>query len=233
MPIFQLTKELVFPHPSLSEADGLLAFGGDLSTERLLLAYSNGIFPWYNPEEPILWWSPEPRTVFFPDEFKLTKSLKQTIRSKKFEVKFDTCFEEVIRNCSSLKNRQDNETWLGSEMQQAYILLHKKGFAHSVETFYKDELVGGLYGISLGRVFFGESMFYRKSDASKIALYYLCQKLIEHDFHFIDAQMTTNHILSLGASELTRNEYLKLLSPALQHKSIIGKWTIYNKVNQY
>ena len=225
MPVFQLNNEIVFPHPLLSEPDGLLAVGGDLSIERLLLAYSNGIFPWYNQTEQILWWSPNPRTIIFPKNFKVSKSLKQTIRSKKFVVKFDTDFTKVIENCSSLDNRNDSETWLGSDMKRAYKMLHERGFAHSVETFYKDELVGGLYGVSLGKAFFGESMFYRKSDASKIALYTLCQKLIEWDFHFIDAQIKTDHLLSLGAIEIENDKYLELLSESLKFKSKLNEWT--------
>ncbi|MCL5406146.1 MAG: leucyl/phenylalanyl-tRNA--protein transferase [Deltaproteobacteria bacterium] len=214
MPVYRLSDELVFPHPSLADPEGLLAVGGDLSPERLLLAYANGIFPWYSDSDPILWWSPDPRLVLFPAELKISRSLMRTIKKQVFKVTVDGAFGKVIRACA----RTREETWLTAEMIEAYETLHELGFAHSVETFCEDRLVGGLYGVALGRAFFGESMFSVMSDASKVALVCLVQHLSERGFELIDCQMPTEHLKRLGAREIPRKEFLALLRAALDDK---------------
>lgn len=224
MPVYALSDEIVFPDPELANEIGLLAIGGDLSIERLLLAYSNGIFPWYSEDDPIMWWSPDPRMVLFPEKLKLSKSLQQSIKNKEYEVKFDTNFKEVIENCSKTVRKDQEGTWITTEMKNAYLDLHESGFAHSVETYYNGKLAGGLYGISSGRAFFGESMFYRERDASKIALYYLVQKIKEWDFHFIDTQVETQHLKSLGAINIKRSKFLSLLKKSLNYPTLKGKW---------
>jgi leucyl/phenylalanyl-tRNA--protein transferase len=222
--------EYQFPDPRTADPDGLLAAGGDLSLESLLTAYSQGIFPWYNEHSPILWWSPDPRLVLFPGEFKVAPSLKQRIRSKMFNVVTDRNFEQVIRNCATTKRPHQKGTWITEEMIKAYCNLHQEGFAHSFETYYGDDLVGGLYGVSLGKVFFGESMFYHMRDASKVALYSLVEWAVDHTFLFIDAQQSTTHMKSLGAREISRNEFLKLLKKALTFPTLRGMWS--NSIRQ-
>lgn len=209
MPVYQLSKKIIFPNPLNAEPNGLLAIGGDLSVNRLLLAYSNAIFPWYNKGEEILWWAPNPRPVLFLDDFKVSKSLKQSI--KKFEIKFNSNFETVIEMCSTVNRKDQDSTWITDEMKAAYIKLHKKGYAYSVETYYQNNLVGGLYGIALGKVFFGESMFHTKSDASKVALYYLVNLLKQNNFKLIDVQQKTNLLSSLGATEIDIKILLDIL----------------------
>ncbi len=222
--IFLLSDDLIFPNPRLADSHGLLAVGGDLSTERLLLAYENGIFPWYSEDQPILWFSPDPRLVLFPDKFQVSRSLQKTIKKNLFDVKFDTNFEQVIIECSKIERKDQDGTWITSDMIEAYINLHKKGYAHSVETYDNDELVGGLYGVSLGGAFFGESMFHKIKDASKVALYYLIQKVKQWEFDFIDSQVVTEHMKSLGSQEISRNKYLELLSKTLKKESKSGNW---------
>ena len=224
MPVFALDDRIVFPDPGLADESGLLAVGGDLSMKRLVLAYSNGIFPWYSEGEPIMWWSPDPRMVLFPDDFKVSKSLKQTIRNKNFEVRFDYNFEEVIDNCSKTLRKDQEGTWITKEMKAAYIKLHEAGYAHSVETYYDGRLAGGLYGISLGKAFFGESMFFKEKDASKIAFYFLSEKIRGWNFNFIDAQIETSHLKNLGAVSISRNDFLIMLKKALKYPTIKGKW---------
>jgi leucyl/phenylalanyl-tRNA--protein transferase len=224
MPVYELPDEIVFPHPSLAEPDGLLAVGGDLSADRLLAAYCNGIFPWYNDGDPILWWSPDPRCVFYPPEIKVSKSLRQSLRNKSFRVSVDTAFEEVIKACAEVKRLHEDGTWIVSDMQRAYIALHEEGFAHSVEVWNEDKLVGGLYGVSVGAAFMGESMFHLERDASKIALYYLSEIAKAFEFKFIDNQMPTDHLLSLGAKTIERSHYLELLIEALESPAKQGKW---------
>jgi len=228
MPIFRLVDEPVFPPPDYADPSGLLAVGGDLSCERLLEAYRLGIFPWYSDDQPILWWSPDPRLVLRLDEFKVSRSLRQTLKKGVFKVTFDRAFEEVIRGCASAPREGQRGTWITKEMQEAYIELHGLGFAHSVETWWGEELAGGIYGVSLGKAFFGESMFHRRTDASKVALAVLVEKLQTWDFHFIDAQMTTEHLLRLGAAEMPRRVFLKRLQSALRHPTKRGKWRIEN-----
>ena len=226
MPIFQLTSDLVFPNPELSEDDGLLAIGGDLSPERLLLAYSNGIFPWFNEGDPILWWSLNPRLILFPDEFKCSNSLRRTIKSNQFEIKFDCRFAEVIQQCSNVIRNDQEGSWITQEMKVAYCRLHELGYAHSVETYFEGSLVGGLYGIAIGKAFVGESMFHTMRDASKFALYHLQSYLKYMDFHFIDAQQPTSHLISLGAREIERKQYLILLENAAKVKTEAIKWKV-------
>ena len=228
MPIFRLVDEPVFPPPDYADPSGLLAVGGDLSCERLLEAYRLGIFPWYSDDQPILWWSPDPRLVLRLDELKVSRSLRKTLKKGVFKVTFDRAFEEVIRGCASAPRQGQRGTWITKEMQEAYIELHGLGFAHSVETWWGEELAGGLYGVSLGKAFFGESMFHRRTDASKVALAILVEKLQAWNFHFIDAQMTTDHLLRLGAAEMPRRIFLKRLQSALRHPTKRGKWRIDN-----
>ena len=224
MPVYELPEEPIFPNPQEAE-DGLIAVGGDLSPIRLLTAYSEGIFPWYNPGEQILWWSPDPRLVVIPSELKIADSLRRVIKSDRFTVKFDTNFASVIGNCRNIKRKDVDGTWITDEMQNAYIELHKHGFAHSVEIYNKDrELAGGLYGVSLGKAFFGESMFSIERDASKVALYYLSELMTKWDFHFIDAQMTTEHLLRMGAKEISRDLFLEMLDSAMNFETKQGSW---------
>jgi len=224
MPIFELTEEIVFPHPNYAEDDGLLAIGGDLSAERLLLAYSNAIFPWFTNDKQILWWSPNPRMVLFTEKFKPAKSLLQTIRKQKFEIRFDTNFEAVIKNCASVKRPDELGTWITKKMKNAYIQLHKLGFAHSVETYQNNQLVGGLYGVSIGAAFFGESMFHKVTDASKVAFYSLVKCCKQLNIKIIDAQQTTTHLKSLGAEEISREEFLQILETTNNEETFRGSW---------
>lgn len=226
MPVFQLGDELVFPHPTLAEPDGLLAVGGDLSPERLLLAYANGIFPWYS-RKPLLWWSPEPRCILYPEQFRRTKSLKQSFRKHAFELRIDTRFADVITCCSKIERKGEKGTWITRDMIRAYTELHSLGYAHSFEIYTKDKLVGGLYGISLGSAFFGESMFHLVTDASKAALSYLVSFCKKNQFGYIDNQVTNEHLLSLGSTEISRDSYLELLARSNQGQTLRGKWTGY------
>ena len=216
----------VFPDPSSADKDGLIAAGGDLSVEALITAYSRGIFPWFSEDSPLLWWSPDPRLVLFPDRFKASHSLQQAVMRRKYAIRFDNDFEAVIRNCAGIDRKGQEGTWITSDMQHAYCDLHYEGYAHSVESYYDGKLVGGLYGVSLGKAFFGESMFYQMPDASKVALFSLVEQLKKWDFHFIDAQQTTAHLKSLGAEEITRTKFLALLKTALQYPTKRGKWAM-------
>lgn len=196
---------------ALREPDGLLAVGGDLAPERILNAYRHGIFPWFSPGQPILWWSPDPRAVLFPEKLKVSRSLRKTINHHTYRVTFDTAFAQVIRACAETPRRGQDGTWISEEMQQAYIRLHELGYAHSAESWLGDELVGGLYGMRLGRIFFGESMFSRRSDASKVPFVHLVRKLQDDGVVLIDCQVTTEHLLSLGAEEIPRKRFIVLL----------------------
>ncbi len=222
--IFLEDNTTSFPPPEMAEPDGLLAVGGNLSVESLLSAYSNGIFPWYN-DWPVLWWSLDPRLILFHDNLRVTKSLQQSLRKNELSVKFDTCFHEVIVQCAMVNRKGQNGTWITPDMAEAFVNLHQAGYAHSVETFYKDKLVGGLYGVSLGGMFSGESMFHLKPDASKIALYHLVQKTREWNFDFIDAQQPTEHMKRMGAQEVPREIFLDMLAKTLQRQTKHGKWT--------
>ncbi len=208
-----LTDKLWFPGPEEATTDGLLAIGGDLSVERLLLAYHSGIFPWFEDDQPILWWSPDPRMVLFPEKFKVSKSLRKTLNSEKFKITFNQNFSEVIKYCANVSRKGQVGTWITTEMQQAYNAMHKTGYALSVEVWENDNLVGGLYGIDLPqkKVFCGESMFSLVSDASKVAFYYLAEYVKSKDYKFIDCQIYNEHLESLGAEEIGRLEFLTML----------------------
>ncbi len=224
MPVFQLTDKLIFPPPKLAEENGLLAIGGDLSPERLLLAYRSGIFPWYSEGEPILWWSPSPRLVIFPAEFKVPKRLSRLMRQEKHSITMDKAFLQVITACASTDKRQEKGTWITGAMIEAYCRLHDMGFAHSVECWLENKLIGGLYGISLGGIFFGESMFSGEPNSSKAALVHLVKKLQEWDFDLIDCQMKTEHLMQFGAREIPGDEFQKLLNKSTARSDRKGKW---------
>ncbi|NMN38366.1 leucyl/phenylalanyl-tRNA--protein transferase [Pedobacter sp. SG918] len=196
-----------FPDPALAEEDGLLAIGGDLSTERLLIAYSNGIFPWFSEGEPILWYSPHERCVIYPDKIKISKSMQKVLNQQVFKITFDQAFADVIRNCATTERKGQDGTWITNEMQEAYISLHQQGYAHSVEVWLEDKLVGGLYGLKVNRVFCGESMFSHVSNASKAALIFLSKMNID----LIDCQLPNDHLMSLGAEMIDRELYMELL----------------------
>ncbi len=230
MPIYLLTDDLVFPPPQVSEPDGLLAIGGDLREQRLLLAYRMGIFPWYSEGEPILWWSPDPRLVLYPEEFRASKSLRKIIKQRRFRVTMDTAFTQVMTACAVVWRREQQGTWITDEMIAAYTRLHHRGYAHSVEVWDTGELAGGLYGVSLGRCFFGESMFCRQSNTSKVALYYLVEYVKSFRFDLIDCQVTTEHLLSLGAREIPRRQFLAELKHSLQAPTLKGKWTCAHQI---
>ena len=214
-----------FPDPGLANEDGILAVGGTLDVPVLLEAYSKGIFPWYSEGSPILWWSPDPRMVLFPDRLKISKSLRQTIRNKDFEPRMDTAFGEVIEHCSIVPRVGQKGTWITRGMIDAYMVLHDAGYAHSVEVYQNGKLVGGLYGVSLGAAFFGESMFHLKRDASKVALYHLVEFVKEKGFLFLDAQQSTLHMKSLGAEDMPRIGFLELLKKAIEKDTLGYKWT--------
>jgi len=209
---------------ALREPDGLLAAGGDLSPARLIAAYRRGIFPWYSHGQPILWWCPDPRAVLFPGEFKTSRSLAKNMRNKGFETRLDTTFRDVIHACGSSAIRPGG-TWLSPEMQDAYALLHCLGYAHCVETWQNGRLVGGLYGVAVGRVFFGESMFSLERDASKIALGRLCAELVERGFHMVDCQMATPHLMSLGAQLIPRAQFIRELAEHSLADDQPGSWS--------
>jgi leucyl/phenylalanyl-tRNA--protein transferase len=205
---------------ALKEPAGLLCAGGDLSVERLLEAYRRGIFPWYSRGEPLLWWSPDPRMVLHCDELKVPRSLAKSVRNKGYEVRVDTAFEEVLQGCSI----RTEGTWLGADMRSAYLALHRAGHAHCFETWRENELVGGLYGVAIGRMFYGESMFSRATDASKVALVSLVQELKARNFPLIDCQMNTPLLASLGAREIPRRAFLRALSALVNYVEPSGKW---------
>jgi leucyl/phenylalanyl-tRNA--protein transferase len=227
MPIYLLSEdELQFPHPSLTSENGILAVGGDLSAERLILAYQYGIFPWFNEGDPILWWSPDPRFVLFPEELKVSRSMRPYFNQKKFGCTIDRDFGAVIRHCQ--QNRRGRQagmgTWITEEMLEAYIRLHELGFAHSVEVWKGDELVGGLYGLAFGKCFFGESMFTKVSNASKFGFISLVRYLEERGFWLIDCQQETRHLASLGARSISREKFLSILEKNREEDGAIGKW---------
>ncbi|MCB2182490.1 MAG: leucyl/phenylalanyl-tRNA--protein transferase [Desulfobulbaceae bacterium] len=223
--IFGLTEDLTFPPPYLANADGLLAVGGDLSVDRLLVAYQQGIFPWYTEDDPILWWSPDPRLILEPKEFHLSKRLARIIRQGVFTVSFDTAFRQVMEACAAPRAGQELGTWIVPEMIEAYVKLHEAGYAHSVECRQEGKLVGGLYGVALGRIFFGESMFSRVSNSSKVAFAHLMKFLLKKDFHLIDCQMKTDHLISLGAKEIPGHEFSFALEEYVDLPSLKGSWT--------
>ena len=212
-----------FPDVRYATEDGLLALGGDLSAERLMNAYRRGIFPWYNPGEPILWWSPDPRCVIFPDEFSTSRSLRKSIRRNRFEFHIDRDFDRVIEQCAAPRALESG-TWITSDMMKAYKNLSHLGVAHSVETWQDGELVGGLYGIAIGQAFFGESMFHTVTDASKAALHCLVTRLVDWGYGIIDCQITSPHLLSLGAREIPRNDFIGHLADLCDRQPSSGSW---------
>ncbi|MDH5305729.1 MAG: leucyl/phenylalanyl-tRNA--protein transferase [Myxococcales bacterium] len=226
MAVYRLDARLRFPHPSQSEPDGLLAVGGDLSPERLLLAYSAGIFPWYSQEQPILWYSPDPRAVLLPRALHVSRSLGKVLRRGRFEIRMDTAFADVIRACAETPRRGADGTWITREMQSAYEHLHELGYAHSAEAWEDGRLVGGIYGVSLGGAFFGESMFTLRSNASKAAFAVLVAQLERWGFDFLDCQMHTPHLDSLGAILWPRARFLEKLSRALEQDTRRGTWKL-------
>lgn len=223
MPVYRLPDEILFPPVDRAVQSGLLAVGGDLSPERLLAAYREGIFPWYGEGEPILWWAPDPRFVLLPAELRVSRSMRQFLKKGLVRITFDTDFRAVIAACRKPRSGQ-NGTWITAEMQEAYSALHDVGYAHSVEVWSGETLAGGLYGVSLGRAFFGESMFSTVANASKAALITLVARLRELDFDLIDCQVDTPHLASLGARLIPRREFSKLLHESLRHETLWGSW---------
>jgi len=223
-----LPAEPVFPPvtQALTDPNGLLAAGGDLSPARLLAAYRRGIFPWYSAGEPILWWSPDPRMVLFPEAVKLSRSLTKTLRNARYEVRLDSAFERVVGACATTPRDGQAGTWIIPEMRAAYAELHRLGYAHSVETWIDGHLAGGLYGIAIGGAFYGESMFAHARDASKIALAHLCAYLVQRDFGIIDCQMETRHLASLGARPIPRRDFLARLDQLCPRGDAPGRWPV-------
>ena len=209
--MFFLTDEIWFPPVHTASPEGILAVGGDLSIKRLLLAYQNGIFPWFNEDDPIVWYCPSTRMVLFPDKLKVSKSMQQLIKKDKFKVTFNTAFKEVVSNCKNINRKEAKGTWITDEMEKAYNNLHQQGYAKSIEVWLDGELAGGLYGVDLGKVFCGESMFSKESNASKIGFIYLVEKLRKENYVIIDCQVYTSHLERLGAEEIPREEFLKYL----------------------
>ena len=224
MPVFLLSDTIEFPTPHLASEDGLLAVGGDLSQERLLLAYRMGIFPWFSNNEPILWWSPDPRLVLYPHEIKISKTLRKVIKKDVFSVTMDIAFNEVINQCAQVRVQKNEGTWIVRDMIDAYCNLHEAGFAHSVEVWHQGDLAGGLYGVSLGKCFFGESMFTRVSNASNVGLVKLLEHLKELSFDMIDCQVPTEHLTRFGARKIPRKLFLKQLERSLTAVTKRGKW---------
>jgi leucyl/phenylalanyl-tRNA--protein transferase len=224
MPLFRLSHDIAFPPPHLSTPEGLIAVGGDLSPRRLLEAYRCGIFPWFSEGDPILWWSPDPRMVLYPEEIKISRSLQKTLRQGQFTITMDTCFNRVIEACAKPRNETDG-TWILPTMIQAYGRLHELGYAHSIEAWVNKRLAGGLYGVSLGGCFFGESMFSDVDNASKAALVHLARFLQERDGDLIDCQIASAHLVSLGARSITRKLFLEQLGRSLRKSTLVGVWT--------
>ncbi len=220
-----LSEGQPFPDPAMAPADGLLALGGDLVEERLLDAYRRGIFPWYESGQPILWWSPDPRYVLRPADLRVSRSLAQRIRSGRFEVRYDTVFPRVIRACANIRRKGEHGTWITSAMIKAYERLFDRGYAHSIESWRGGILAGGLYGVSLGASFFGESMFTHESDASKVAFVHLVERLSGWGFSLIDCQMQTDHLERFGARDMPRSEFLRRLETSLKAETRRGRWS--------
>jgi leucyl/phenylalanyl-tRNA--protein transferase len=226
VPIYRLGREIAFPDPALAEPDGLLALGGDLRPERLLAAYAEGIFPWFNERSPILWWSPDPRLVLDPARLHVSRSLARTIRRGAYRVTADTAFERVIRGCAARPRPGQRGTWITASMVDAYVALHELGFAHSFEAWEGETLAGGLYGVSLGAAFFGESMFADRPDASKVAFARSVEWLAARGVTLVDCQVRTEHLVSLGAHDIRRAEFLSRLAGALEAPTLRGPWEL-------
>lgn len=227
MPRRSVPARMLFPDPRTADADGLVAYGGDLHPDRVLAAYAQGIFPWpHDARWPLLWFSPDPRVVLLPAQLHVSHSLRKTLHKQTFTVRYDTAFADVIRHCAEVPRPGQHGTWITGQMIDAYCTLHTLGFAHSVEAWWEETLVGGLYGISLGAAFFGESMFARRPNASKVALVSLARQLHAWEFHFIDCQMPTPHLSSLGAVPWRRTDFLQALARALELPTRRGPWTL-------
>jgi leucyl/phenylalanyl-tRNA--protein transferase len=216
---------------ALADPNGLLAAGGELSSARLIDAYRHGIFPWFNPGQPILWWSPDPRMVLIPHELKVSRSLRKALRNRAYEVRADTCFRGVMQACAEPRPEQDG-TWISAEMIAAYCALHEQGLAHSIETWIDDNLAGGLYGVALGRIFYGESMFTHAADASKIALVHLVRQLERWHFGMIDCQVHTGHLASVGARAIPRADFMRILQELVDYAGTTGRWELDNDLAQ-
>ena len=226
MTVYRIPEEdVIFPDPAEAEDGGLLGVGGDLRPQRLLLAYANGIFPWYNEGQPILWFSPDPRCVLEPTSLRVGRSLRKTLRKSAFRVTLDTAFEAVIRACKDTPRPGQEGTWITRDMEEAYCRLHRLGYAHSVEVWSGEQLVGGLYGVALGRLFAGESMFSHASDASKTGLVWLVKQLQRWDYALVDAQVRTETRGKMGAVEISRRDYLSRIAPLVAHPGRVGTWT--------
>ena len=210
--MYRLTDALLFPSPEQASAEGIVAVGGDLKPERVMLAYRKGIFPWFESDDFLLWWSPDPRMVLFPDRLKISKSMRTVLRKKQFEVTFNKAFDQDVEACAKVKRFGQNGTWITPGLMEVYSTLHIQGHAHSVEVWEEGSLVGGLYGIDLGTVFCGESMFSKSSNASKVALIFLVKELKKNKYELIDCQVPTQHLASMGAEPISRTEFLTLLS---------------------
>jgi leucyl/phenylalanyl-tRNA--protein transferase len=226
VPVFRLGREPVFPDPERAEPEGLLAVGGDLAPRRLLTAYAMGIFPWYEDGQPILWWSPSPRLVLFPKELHVGRSVRKVMNAGRFDVRCDTAFARVIDRCAEKARPGQDGTWITDEMRAAYVGLHEAGFAHSIEAWEDGELAGGLYGVSLGGAFFGESMFADRDDASKVAFVTIVQQLARWEFDVIDCQVKTDHLERFGAREVPRAEFLSLLQRSVVKPTRRGPWRL-------
>jgi leucyl/phenylalanyl-tRNA--protein transferase len=224
MSLFKLSDEIIFPPPSAADENGLLAFGGDLQPARIVAAYRSGIFPWFSPGDPILWWFLDPRMVLFLNEFRISSRLARDVRKNRFTVTFDRAFARVMASCAQVRLERGEGTWISNEMYEAYCRLHDLGYAHSVECWQGETLAGGLYGIALGRIFFGESMFTRVSNGSKVALVALVDRLKSAAYQLIDCQMTTRHLASFGAREISGTEFLDQLNSFIQTTVPDGKW---------
>jgi leucyl/phenylalanyl-tRNA--protein transferase len=229
----RLGFDYIFPNPRYAMKEGLLAYGGDLDPGRVLMAYRQGIFPWYNEGDPILWWSPDPRLLLYPNNFKIHRSLRKKLKQKQFTVKLDRNFETVMRHCACVPRHGQEGTWILPEVIECYTMLHCRGFAHSVEVYDKEgELVGGLYGVSIGNAFFGESMFSLKPDTSKIALAYMVELAKRWNFAFIDCQIPSEHLIRLGAVQVERDRFLDELEQTQRHPGVPGSWQAYEPLLQ-
>lgn len=229
MPVFWLPDNSnTFPNPALANEDGILAIGGDLSPERILKAYELGIFPWFNPDDPIIWWSPDPRFVLFPEELKVQKSMRPYFNNNRFQITADQQFEEVMRQCQTAKRGgQGGGTWITEEMIKGYVAIHEQGLAHSIEVWQDEELIGGLYGVSLGKCFFGESMFTRVNNASKFGFISLVRELEKRNFQLIDCQQPTRHLRNLGARAIARTDFLKILKKNKNYVRRSEDWSLW------
>ena len=231
MPVFQLGDDVIFPPVRLASKSGILAIGGDLSPGRLLEAYRRGIFPWYCEDDPIIWWSPDPRFVLFPEELRISRSMKKVLRQRIFKITYDHNFLGVVSSCQKSRKKEKG-TWITDEMLDAYNALHILGYAHSAEAWHEEKLVGGIYGVSLGRCFFGESMFSLMSNASKAALIHLVDTLKKMNFEFLDCQVHTTHMETFGGRFVPREKFSILLQNALKYDTLRGNWRYLQEFNQ-